>query len=542
MKRMAARDFEDILQCAIPVFEDLVPEPHSTTIMQLLYLLAQWHGFAKLRMHTEDTLEILESLTVKLGACLRNFEAKLVRNLLQENLRSEMESRKRREARESGSNKSLTSSTTVQSAPVRKPKTLNLNTYKLHALGDYVLQIRRFGTTDSFSTQPGELEHRTGKSRYSRTSRKLYITQLARIERRQARICRIVAKNATANIPHESDLMMFIRRTSDDPAAKDFIVKLKAHFLPRVKALHHSPDAMSTTLLAVDYPAPPYDLSTLNQVLFKNDRIYRHNLIRINYTTYDVRRAQDVVNPTTEHRDIMLLSDRDSHRFCYARVLGIYHANVIYSGPGSQDYQPRRLEFLWVRWFELVAPTSQMALDCIRFVPMVDEDAFGFVDPNDVLRSCHLIPRFAEGSSIPTEWPFPEPHKMQTIGNTTTFVDRDMLLRFHWGIGVGHTYSHVPDNPIDPRELQESQSRPYLNISPDLTLNTVATSSADDGDGISKLALTDHELEVAGWDENESDQIEGSASDESMDSDHEAALYEMYHDLGSDAEWLDFDE
>ncbi|KAF9230895.1 hypothetical protein BU15DRAFT_56758 [Melanogaster broomeanus] len=532
--------------------------------MQLLYLLAQWHGFAKLRMHTEDTLEILESLTVKLGTCLRNFEAKTCPEFATRELRSEMESRKRREARESGSNKSLTSSTTVQSAPVRKPKTLNLNTYKLHALGDYVLQIRRFGTTDSFSTQPGELEHRTGKSRYSRTSRKLYITQLARIERRQARIRRIVAKNATANIPHESvgnapdqhhhigqshnhpeDLMMFIRRTSDDPAAKDFIVKLKAHFLPRVKALHHSPDAMSTTLLAVDYPAPPYDLSTLNQVLFKNDRIYRHNLIRINYTTYDVRRAQDVVNPTTEHRDIMLLSDRDSHRFCYARVLGIYHANVIYSGPGSQDYQPRRLEFLWVRWFELVAPTSQMALDCIRFVPMVDEDAFGFVDPNDVLRSCHLIPRFAEGKlhsdgvAVSRTAQDADDWKYYYVNR---FVDRDMLLRFHWGIGVGHTYSHVPDNPIDPRELQESQSRPYLNISPDLTLNTVATSSADDGDGISKLALTDHELEVAGWDENESDQIEGSASDESMDSDHEAALYEMYHDLGSDAEWLDFDE
>ena len=30
---------------------------------------------------------------------------------------------------------------------------LNLNTYKLHALGDYPSQIKLFGTTDSFSTQ-----------------------------------------------------------------------------------------------------------------------------------------------------------------------------------------------------------------------------------------------------------------------------------------------------------------------------------------------------------------------------------------------------
>jgi hypothetical protein len=33
------------------------------------------------------------------------------------------------------------------------PKTLNLNTYKFHALGDYTRMIRRYGTTDSYSTE-----------------------------------------------------------------------------------------------------------------------------------------------------------------------------------------------------------------------------------------------------------------------------------------------------------------------------------------------------------------------------------------------------
>ncbi|KAF8838017.1 hypothetical protein BDN67DRAFT_908198, partial [Paxillus ammoniavirescens] len=60
-----------------------------------------------------------------------------------------------------------------------------------------------------------------------------------------------------------------------------------------------------------------------------------HNLFRINYMTYDVRRAQDTVNPCTNHRDI-----------CYACVLGIYHANMIYIGPGHKDYQPRQIKFL----------------------------------------------------------------------------------------------------------------------------------------------------------------------------------------------------
>lgn len=33
-------------------------------------------------------------------------------------------------------------------------KLLNLCTYKLHALGDYVISILRYGTTDGYTTQP----------------------------------------------------------------------------------------------------------------------------------------------------------------------------------------------------------------------------------------------------------------------------------------------------------------------------------------------------------------------------------------------------
>ncbi|KAI1783643.1 hypothetical protein LXA43DRAFT_850028, partial [Ganoderma leucocontextum] len=70
-------------------------------------------------------------------------------------------------------------------------KTLNLNTFKLHALGDYVSSIRRRGSTDSYSTRlvtfltstyilhrtderyfKGESEHKLSKSRYQRTSGK----------------------------------------------------------------------------------------------------------------------------------------------------------------------------------------------------------------------------------------------------------------------------------------------------------------------------------------------------------------------------------
>ena len=99
----------------------------------------------------------------------------------------------------------------------------------------------------------------------------------------------------------------------------------------------------------------------------------------------------------------MLLSPNNvsstAHPFCYARVLGIYHANIIFIGPESRDYQSRRLEFLWVRWFEVLenpAGWEHYSLDKGRFVPVHREGAFGFIDPEDVLRCCHLIPAFAD--------------------------------------------------------------------------------------------------------------------------------------------------
>jgi hypothetical protein len=127
--------------------------------------------------------------------------------------------------------------------------------------------------------------------------------------------------------------------------------------------------------------------------------------MRVNYTTYDVRREQDVVNPKTSHRDVMVLANdsgyEDSHAFLYARVLAIFHANVVYTGAGMTDYRPRKLEFLWVRWFQQATDTpcgwASASLDRLRFRPMAQDDAFGFLNPADVLRGCHIIPAFSEG-------------------------------------------------------------------------------------------------------------------------------------------------
>lgn len=139
--------------------------------------------------------------------------------------------------------------------------------------------------------------------------------------------------------------------------------------------------------------------------------MYRHNLMRLNYTTYDVRRAQDVINPSTSHCNIMLLgqasgmTDSDDsavderHPYLYAHVLGIYHVNATYIGPGMIDYCSRRIDFLWVRWYQCVERCSNQraSLDRVYFPPMAETDAFGFVDPDDVLRCCHIIPQFSQG-------------------------------------------------------------------------------------------------------------------------------------------------
>jgi hypothetical protein len=185
---------------------------------------------------------------------------------------------------------------------------------------------------------------------------------------------------------------------------QDFLPKLKQHLLPRILSKLRSEDpSYSDSLHDQNFIDP-------NSILLKHDRMYQHSFIRTNYTTYDVRRAQDAVNASTAHNNIMVLADLGNecdstsdqdHPFRYARILGVYHVNVVYVGPGMLDYQPHRMEFLWVRWYRNVGVKltgwNNRKLDRIRFPSMTEDDAFGFIDPSDVLRSCHIIPAFARG-------------------------------------------------------------------------------------------------------------------------------------------------
>ena len=272
---------------------------------------------------------------------------------------------------------------------------------------------------------------------------------MTQIERRQARLRRIralhrnIGRPLDENIPASPeahhiigvsqnlpvDIPEFLRKNVRDPAVKvgrvlvlyntkltcpagqDFVPKLNDHLLPRVRDIlrqeaplsgdeSNYPQAGLSALQGLDTEKYP--------IFIKGNRMYRHNLARFNYTTYDIRRDEDVINPSTSHRDIMVLSNNtdnggSNHPFLYARVLGIYHVNVVYTGEGSLDYVARRVEFLWVRWFKYAGDKSvtwaDMKLDPVCFPPMADQESFGFVDPRHVLRGCHIIPAFAGGKA-----------------------------------------------------------------------------------------------------------------------------------------------
>ena len=167
--------------------------------MKLLYWTAEWHALAKLRMHSDSTLLLLEELMTEFGQLIWQFHDLTCAQFKTVELPQETAARKWRHAKQhsatlsavpnssstsacaSNPNIDLASCNITASAPQPaattslplpavttsnlsqgqppvpspqgKKKGLNLFTVKLHFLGDYIWHIRLFGTTDSYSTQ-----------------------------------------------------------------------------------------------------------------------------------------------------------------------------------------------------------------------------------------------------------------------------------------------------------------------------------------------------------------------------------------------------
>jgi len=159
--------------------------------MDLLFTLCTWHAFAKLRLHTETTLDHFEATTTSLGQLLRRFLNVTCNAFDTRETPSEEAARGRRKAAmaakglASAKSKAKAAEGTIEAEaavaakihtptkskvkakakaagdtiqaeatkPPRKRAKFSLCTYKLHALGDYCNTIRLLGTTDNYNTQ-----------------------------------------------------------------------------------------------------------------------------------------------------------------------------------------------------------------------------------------------------------------------------------------------------------------------------------------------------------------------------------------------------
>ncbi|KAF8594348.1 hypothetical protein BDV93DRAFT_611903 [Ceratobasidium sp. AG-I] len=475
MTKFAARDYEDVLQCCIPCFEGLFTPEQYTRISVLIFTLARWHALAKLRMHTESTLDALDWQTTLVGLRLRRFQdsqAKLFPSVVE--TEAEFEARKRRTTRAALARGVLPPETFE-----KQPRLYSLSTYKLHALGDYVRAIKLFGTSDSYSTQIGELEHRRAKARARRTNQINIEQGIATLDRREAHLNTRAKALDTAlgtsvqplqpnvqvpsldrdselqeGIPLDEHHHIGVRGTTvrfidffashkNDPAVQASHACIAiAHLLGRLTAVADS----ITHMLYTD--------TELNTVSFATGSMTQHAVFRVNYTSYDVRRAQDVLNPRFKHHFVMMTNPEDNadHPYWYAKILGIYHVNVLWQG-STFARASRRMEFLWVRWMELVQYGSwnQCSLDRVAYATGESyRDAFGFVDPASVIRSAHLIPAFNFGRSeneaghrIALDDPKDGDWNSYYVNR---FVDRDMFMRYMRG-GVGH-FGHPPESTV----------------------------------------------------------------------------------------------
>jgi hypothetical protein len=175
---------------------------------------------------------------------------------------------------------------------------------------------------------------------------------------------------------------------------QNFKNRLRDHLLARIRGLPFDGDEHT------------FSDKDRDCVIFRNDRMFSHKVMRVSYTTYDLQRDQDYINPRT-HGNIMLLAsethedEEDAHPYWYAQVIGIYHVYINYREGISYTFKDRRYDFLWIRWYgrdpDYQSGFQAKRLPRLGFIDTEDEDqpSFGFLNPDDVIRAVHLEPAFA---------------------------------------------------------------------------------------------------------------------------------------------------
>jgi len=116
-------------------------------VIELLFIFATWHALAKLHIHTDVSLRLLDTATTALGNALRYFAQVTCPEFNTFETSTEYTKRQRQQAATTSSVSSAAATSTG-----RQHRTFSLKTIKLHFLGDYVSCIKTFGTTDNYNS------------------------------------------------------------------------------------------------------------------------------------------------------------------------------------------------------------------------------------------------------------------------------------------------------------------------------------------------------------------------------------------------------
>ncbi|KJA13341.1 hypothetical protein HYPSUDRAFT_209627 [Hypholoma sublateritium FD-334 SS-4] len=250
-----------------------------------------------------------------------------------------------------------------------------------------------------------------------------------------------------------------------------------------------------------------------------------------------------VADPEPNDNDSDPLDNNAVHPYLYGRVIGIYHVNIVYTGPGMKGYEAMRFDFLHVRWFQLdlVQPRGRsncawtsLHLDRLSFPPMAGRASLGFVDPSLILRGCHLIPAYSlgkarsDGIGISKMLKDAKDWKYYYVNR---FADRDMTMRYHWGMGIGHIYSHGRDinsNQNLTPASDDNSDQEEDELTPASGHMTAITGALHDGDQSDDSDKSESEKELE--DDEDVDYDKSTTdSDEDSDGDSSLELYETYH-------------
>jgi hypothetical protein len=133
----------------VHVTDGLFPEEDNKSISKLLFLLATWHAYAKLCMHTDTTLRMFDTVADALCQALRHFATVICPRFATKELPHEVNACV---THQQAQVKNLTRERKKLSKSI-KLKHFNMATYKMHCIPDYLDAIQRYGTTDSYSMQ-----------------------------------------------------------------------------------------------------------------------------------------------------------------------------------------------------------------------------------------------------------------------------------------------------------------------------------------------------------------------------------------------------